>query len=152
CVEAAAAALPHVAHDGVRRALYQLVERAFPGHEPRLADLVAGFDPETARPILRALAASRRPDATEALARVARAKNPALRCEAVALAAKSPEELRDELMKLAEGDDAELRSAALRTLGAHKVRAAGPLLVKRASDPGFQGAPPEEQRETLEAL
>ncbi|MEZ4311364.1 MAG: hypothetical protein R3F14_25280 [Polyangiaceae bacterium] len=83
---------------------------------------------------------------------MSRSRNPALRCEAVAHAARTADELRDELMKLAEGDDPELRSAALRTLAAHKVRAAGPLLVKRISDASFQSVAEAEQREILDAL
>ena len=152
CAEVAAQALPHVGHDGVRRALYQLVERSLAGREERIADVLAGFDPETARPILRMLAVSRREEAAVALARLGRAKNPALRCEAVAHAARTPDEMRDELMKLAEGEDAEVRSAALRALAAHKVRAAGPLLVKRVADASFQSVAPAEQREILDAL
>jgi len=152
CVEVAAAALPDIAHDAIRRGIYQYVERAYAGHEERLADIVMGFDPETARPILRTFAGSKREEAAAALARVTRARNPALRCEAVALAAKSADELKDELMKLAEADDPDLRFAALRTLGVYKVRAAGPLLVKRASDPTFQAVPVAEQKEIFEAI
>ena len=152
CVEVAVEALPVIAHDGVRRALHQFIDRALEGREERVAELLLGFDPETARPVLKALAGSRREEAAAALARVTRSRNPALRCEAIAHAARNPEELRDELMKLAEGEDAELRSAALRTLGAHKVRAAGPLLVKRATDASFQSVPVAEQREILDAL
>ena len=152
CVEVAVEALPNVAHDGVRRALHEYVGRALEGHEERVAELLLSFDPETARPVLKALAGLKREQAAAALARVARSRNPALRCEAIAHAARSPDELRDELMALAEGDDPELRSAALRTLAAHKVRAAGPLLVKRASDPSFQGLAASEQREILDAL
>ncbi len=152
CVEVAVAALVEVAHDGVRRALYAYIERAMAGHEERVAELMWAFDPETARPILRALAGSRREEATSALGRLKVAKSPALRCEAVAHAARSPDELRDELMKLAEDPSPEMRSAALRALAAHKVRAAGPLLIKRASDPSFQGVPAAEQREILDAL
>jgi len=152
CVEVAANALPDIAHESIRRGLYTYIERTFAGHEEKLADIVMGFDPDTARPILRALATSKREEAAAALGRVTRTKNPALRCEAVALAAKTPDDLRDELVKLAEGDDPELRSAALRTLGLYKVRAAGPLLVKRAADPAFQSVAPAEQREIFEAI
>ncbi|MFO0589672.1 MAG: serine/threonine-protein kinase [Polyangiaceae bacterium] len=152
CVEVAAAAIPDIAHEAMRRGLYQYVERALAGHEDRIADILTSFDPETARPILKALAGSRREEAAAALARLTQARNPALRCEAVALAAKSPDEMRDELVKLAEAPEHDLRSAALRTLGLYKVRAAGPLLVKRVSDPAFQGMSPPEQREIIEAI
>jgi hypothetical protein len=152
CVEVATAALPEIANDAIRRGIYQYVERTFSGHEERLADILMGFDPETARPVLRAFAASKREEAAAALARVSRSRNPALRCEAVALAAKTPDELKDELMKLAVADDPDLRFAALRTLGVYKVRAAGPLLVKRASDAAFQAVPVAEQREIFEAI
>jgi serine/threonine protein kinase len=152
CVKVAAEALPSIAHDGVRRSLYQYIERNHVGHEDRLSEIVMSFDPDTARPILKVLAASPRPEAAAALAKVKGVRNPALRCEAVALACKSQEEMRDELGKLTEADDRELRSAALRTLATYKVRPAGPLLVKRISDSSFQAVSPQEQREILDAL
>ena len=152
CVEVAVAALPDIAHEAMRRGIYQYAERAMSGREERIADILLGFDPDTARPLMKALAASRREEAALALGKLTRAKNPALRCEAVALAAKSPDEMKDELMKLAEAPEPDLRSAALRTLGLFKVRAAGPLLVKRASDPAFQAVPVHEQREIFEAI
>ncbi len=152
CAEVGAQALPQVGHDGVRRALYQLVERSLAGREDRIADVLSTFDPDTARPILRMLSVSQREEAAAALGRLTRAKNPALRCEAVAHAARTPDEMRDELMKLAEAQDPEVRSAALRALATHKVRAAGPLLVKRVADSSFQSVAPGEQREILDAL
>ena len=76
----------------------------------------------------------------------------ALRCEATAHLASSPEQLRDELVKLADAPDPQLRFAALRTLAYHQVRAAGPLLVRRVSDPSFHQLPPEERRELMAAL
>ncbi|MBK8254037.1 MAG: protein kinase [Polyangiaceae bacterium] len=150
--EVIAQALPWLAHDGVRRASYEAIERSLSGNEDRIADVVLTFEPDVARPILKMLAASPREEAKAALQRIARSKNPALRCEAVAHAARNADELRDELMKLTEAEDSEVRFAALRTLAAHKVRAAGPLLVKRISDPTFQSVSPAEQRELLEAL
>src|SRR6201999_1805451 len=113
------------------------LERNLPGRESESIDRLMTFDLDAARPILQILAAGKRPSATEALRRLAGCANPNLRCEATAMLAISPDQLRDELSQLAESAQPELRLAALRTLAHHQVRAAGPLLVRRVQDASF---------------
>src|SRR5690606_1147402 len=107
---------------------------------------------ETARAILRIFAGSGTPGAVEALRRLSGCAIAALRCEAIAYLASTPEQLRDELMQLAEGGMPDLRVAALRTLAHHQIRAAGPLLVRRIQDPAFHQLSLDERRELLAAL
>jgi eukaryotic-like serine/threonine-protein kinase len=142
-------ALPH---DGIRRALFGYLERNLPGREAEVTDRLMTFELEVARPILQILAAGKRPSATEELRRLAGCANPNLRCEATAMLATSPEQLKDELAELAESDQPELRLAALRTLAYHQVKAAGPLLVRRVQDASFHELAVDERREILAAL
>jgi serine/threonine protein kinase len=144
--------IPAVPHEGIRRALFGFLERNLPGRESEVIDRLMTFDLEVARPILQILAAGKRSSATEALRRLAGCANPTLRCEATAMLATSPEQLKDELALLAESAQPELRLAALRTLAYHHVKAAGPLLVRRVQDASFHELGVDERREMLAAL
>ncbi|EYF03056.1 serine/threonine-protein kinase [Chondromyces apiculatus] len=144
--------MPQVAHEGLREVLLNFLTRALPGNEPGVVDVVMTMDLENARAILRIFAGSATPGAQEALRRLSGCGIAALRCEAIAYLASSPEQLRDELMQLAEGGAPDLRVAALRTLAFHQIRAAGPLLVRRIQDPAFQKLSLDERRELLAAL
>ncbi len=117
-----------------------------------MVDKLVALDLDSARPILKALAASRRPAALDALQKVAATGGPGHRCEATALLATNPDQLRDELLQLVENQDPAVRAAALRALAHHQVRAAGPLLVRRVQDPSFHQVAAEERRELLSAL
>jgi serine/threonine protein kinase len=139
-------------HPELRRTLLAFLERVLPGHEHQAVDRLMTIDLELARPILRILAQSRTDGAMDGLRRLSRCVSPALRCEAMALMAASPEQLRDELLGLLDHPEPAMRSAALRTLAAHQVRAAGPLLVRRVQDPRFHTLPSDERRDLLEAL
>ncbi|HVY46143.1 MAG TPA: hypothetical protein VHB21_09700, partial [Minicystis sp.] len=144
--------LPVVTHDALRQVLVAYVERALAGREGEVVDKLVALELDAARPLLRALAASRRPGALEALRRVAATGGPGHRCEATALLAATPDQLRDELLQLAENADPGVRAAALRALAHHQVRAAGPLLVRRVQDATFHQLPADERRELLAAL
>jgi eukaryotic-like serine/threonine-protein kinase len=141
-----------VHHEGLRRVLFGYLERILPGREAEIVDRVMTLDIEVARPILRILAAVKKPSATEALRRIAGCVNPMLRCEAIALLSPSPEQLKDELAQLAETGSPELRIAALRTLAFHQVKPAGPLLVRRIQEAAFHQLAPDERKEILGAL
>jgi hypothetical protein len=122
------------------------------GRENEIAERIPQMSIETARPLLRLLSAIRTQGGFEALRRLASSNNATLRCESVAFLAQTPEQLKDELSRLAEAPQPELRQAALRTMAFHQVRAAGPLLVKRVQDPTFNQLPVGERRELLTAL
>jgi len=144
--------IPAATHEGLRRPLFAYIERVLPGREPEIVDRMMTFDLDLSRPLLRLLAASKRPSALEALRRLAGCASPTLRCEAIAMLATSPEQLRDELAELAESPQPDLRLAALRTLAFHQVKAAGPLLVRRVQDASFHQLALDERREVLAAL
>jgi serine/threonine protein kinase len=144
--------IPAVPHEGIRKAFFSYLERALPGQEAMITDRLMTFDLALARPLLRILVAAKRPSAVDALRRLAGCANVSLRCEAIAMLATSPEQIKDDLAQLAEGPQPELRLAALRTLAYHQVKAAGPLLVRRVQDASFHQLSFEERREMLAAL
>ncbi|WP_438027327.1 protein kinase domain-containing protein [Sorangium sp. So ce233] len=141
-----------VGHEALRRALLGHLERTLPGHEEGVVDALMTLDLDVTRPILKMFAASRTPGALGALKRLSGCANAALRCEAIAHLATSPEQIRDELLSLAESAPPDVRVAALRTLAHHQVRAAGPLLVRRVQDSSFHQLTLDERREFLGAL
>jgi hypothetical protein len=151
-LEAVMDVLGGVNHDGLRRVLFGYLERALPGREGTVVDRLMTLDIDTARPILKILAAIRSQSAIDALRRLAGCVNPNLRCEAIAHLSQSPDQLRDELGQLCESPQPEVRFAALRTLAYHQVRSAGPVLVRRVQDASFHHLSPEERRELLNAL
>ncbi|NUP06397.1 MAG: protein kinase [Polyangiaceae bacterium] len=144
--------LDQVQHERLRGVLFQFLQRAMAGRENEIAERIPGMSIETARPLLRLLAAIKTQGGWEALRRLATSPNPTMRCEATAYLAQTPDQLRDDLTKLTEAPNPELRQAALRTMAYHQVRAAGPLLVKRVQDPTFNQLPVPERRELLSAL
>ena len=139
-------------HEGLKKTFLAYLERNLPGREAEMVDRIMTLDLDTARPVMRMLAAVAKPSAAEALRKLAGCHNAYLRCEAIALLSPSPEHLKDELGQLAESPQPELRIAALRTLAFHQCKPAGPLLVRKIQDPSFQKASLEERRELLRAL
>ena len=144
--------LPVVQTPELRGVLLDFLHRVLPGHETEVVDRLMTLDFELARPILLIFAQSRSDGALEALRRLSRCVSPKLRCEATALLAPTPEQMRDQLLALLDSPEAATRSAALRTMAAHQVRAAGPLLVRRVQDGRFHHLPSDERRDVLEAL
>jgi hypothetical protein len=142
----------NVGHEGLRRVLLGYLERALPGHEAGVVDAVMTLELDAARAILRMFSTSRTQGALEALRRLAGCAIAGIRCEAIAQLAAGPEQVKDELLQLAEAAAPELRVAALRTLAHHQVRAAGPLLVRRIQDGSFHQLALDERREMLNAL
>ncbi|MCC6552256.1 MAG: protein kinase [Polyangiaceae bacterium] len=141
-----------ITHEVLRGLLLGYLERVLPGREPGVVDTVMTLDLDTARALLRILSGLRTPGSAEALQRLSGCAVAALRCEAIACLAAGPEQIRDELMQLAEAGAPDVRVAALRTLAHHQIRAAGPLLVRRVQDPSFHQLTVEERREIMTAL
>jgi predicted Ser/Thr protein kinase len=151
-VGAVLSTIDSVQHEPLRRLLFGYLQRQMVGRELELVDKISAMSIDTARPLMRLLQSMATPGAQEALRRVTASNNPVLRCEAIAHLAQSPDQLKDELSRLVESPQAEMRAAALRTMAYHQVRAAGPLLVKRVQDPSFNQLNRQEKRELLEAL
>lgn len=144
--------LGRVEHDAVRQSLLWFVEHAVVGAERAVAERVPGFDPDFAATMMTLLSTLRTPAAHEALGLLTTATNPSIKCEAIALHAATPEQIRDGLAALVQSPDRDLRFAALRTLASHQVRPAGPLLVMRMQDATFQQLAIEERKELFDAL
>ncbi len=141
-----------VPHEGLRRVLFGYLERVLPGREAEVVDKLMTVDVDVARPILKIFAAIRTASATEALRRLAGCANALLRCEATAQLAMTADQLKDDLLALSEAQQPEVRVAALRTLAHHQVKAAGPLLVRKAQEASFVKLTLDERREILSAL
>jgi hypothetical protein len=146
------AVIDTVTHEGLRNVLISFLQRALVGKENELVERIGTMSIDTARPLLRLLSILKTQGSYEGLRRLAQSPNPTMRCEAIAFLAQTPEQLRDELVRLTDAPQAELRAAALRAMAFHQVRAAGPLLVKRVQDPTFNQLPIEERRELFTAL
>jgi hypothetical protein len=151
-VDAVLELIGSVGHADLRALLLEYVERVLPGNETRIVEGLLLTDIEMARKLMRRLASLRSQAAIDALRRLSMSSSPPHRCEAVALLAGSPDELRDSLFALSESSEAEVRSAALRTLAHHRVGAAGPLLVKKIQESSFQALSIAERRDVLGAL
>jgi hypothetical protein len=132
--------------------LITFLQRALVGKEQELVERIGSMSIETARPLLRLLSVLKTPGSFTALQQLSQSPNPTLKCEAIAFAAQTPDQLRDQLSRLTEAPQPELRAAALRAMAFHQVRAAGPLLVKRVQDPTFNQLPIDERRELFTAL
>jgi predicted Ser/Thr protein kinase len=151
-VNAVLGVVDQVPHEGLKNLLLAYLQRMLTGRENEFADRVQQMSIETARPMLRLLALAKTQGAFDALRRIASSPNPTMRCEATAFLAQTPDQLKDELGRLAEAPQPEVRAAALRTMAFHQVRAAGPLIVKRVQDPTFNQLPIDERRELFTAL
>ena len=146
------AALDEVNHQNLKNVLLQFLQQAMTGRENEIADRIPGLSIESARPLLRVLAAANSQAAWDCLRRLAAHQNATVKCEATAYLAQTPEQKREELGRLAESPNPEVRSAALRAMAFHQVRTALPLLVKRVQDPSFNLMAHTEKRELLSAL
>jgi serine/threonine protein kinase len=151
-VPAALDLLGEIAQPAVRQSLLDLVDRAIVGAELAVAERIPSLEPELAFRLMRLVAGLRTPAAQQAFALLAASASPAIKCEAIALSASSPEQIRDQLAELVQSQDRDVRFAALRTLAGHQVRAAGPLVVMRMQDATFQQLAMDERRELFEAL
>lgn len=122
------------------------------GHKHDILEMLDGLQPELAQRMLAALTHDDTPENRELLKPLLMSPNPALRCEATALLAESPEELGKQLVRLLASRDRRLCAAALTTMTRHQVRHAGPGLVQAIEDPSSLERPPSELRHMLETL
>ncbi len=151
-LEAVLATINEVHHEPMRKTLFGYLERAVRGREGELAARMPSLAIDVMRPLLRVLANIRSQQSMATLQQLAQSPEPHLRCEAIACLAQTPEQLHQELSRLADAPDPNLRSAALRAMAFDQVRTAGPLLVKRVQEQGFNHLPVQERKEILSAL
>lgn len=128
------------------------VDRNLQGHQKVIVGMLDELDPPLAQRMLAHVAETLGDRAEELLKPILMSRNQALRCEATALLAPSPEMLGKQLVRLLSSSDRALRSAALTTMLRYNVRLAGPGLVGVIEDDSFSERPRKEQRQMLEVL
>jgi len=147
CLEIANA----TADERVQSLLLDYLERVIPGHEQAVMARLSQLRPLLAQRVLSVLGAAGGAAVEDLIEQLRSSPSPVLRCEAIAQLA-SPQELCQELLKLLDSHDWELRSAALSTMVRHQVRAIGPALVRLVEREDFVSRPPSEQRQVFETL
>ena len=128
------------------------IEGAVVGNEAALIPKLGSLRTDHAQRLLAAVTATRSPEAIELLKPLLASKNAALRCEATALLAQSPQDLSRELLRFLDSNDPKLREAALSTLTRHQVKAAGPGMVRLVESDKFTARPIQEQQRFFEAV
>jgi serine/threonine protein kinase len=128
------------------------VDRYLDGHQQVIIDMLDDLDPPLAQRMLARVAETLGDRAEELLKPILMSRNQALRCEATALLAPTPEMLGKQLVRLLSSSDRALRSASLTTMLRYNVRLAGPGLVGVIEDDGFSARPRDEQQQMLEVL
>ena len=122
------------------------------GRELELLERMEALDPYLTQQVLQRMIARGGSEVQSLLEAQRNSENSALRCEAIALLAKSPMELTQELIALFGSTDKSVRWAALETFIRHNVRSAGPSLVRLVQDKSFRGRALDEQQKVFEAL
>ncbi len=128
------------------------VDRNLGGQQKVVVDMLDDLDPPLAQRMLAKVAETLGDRAEQLLKPILMSRNQALRCEATALLAPTPEMLGKQLVRLLGSSDPTLRSAALTTMLRYNVRLAGPGLVHVIEDEKFTTRPRQEQRQMLEVL
>ncbi|MCA9621609.1 MAG: hypothetical protein KC731_21450, partial [Myxococcales bacterium] len=128
------------------------VEHFIQGNQKVIIDMLDDLEPALSQRMLAAAAETLGPRAEEMLKPILMSRNQALRCEATALLAPSPEMLGKQLVRLLASSDPSLRSASLTTMLRYNVRHAGPGLVGVIEAQDFSGRPRTEQRQMLDTL
>jgi serine/threonine protein kinase len=128
------------------------VERNLEGQQKVIIDMLDELDPTLSQRMLATVAQTLGNRAEELLKPILMSRNQALRCEATALLAPTPEMLGKQLVRLLGSSDSSLRSASLTTMLRHNVRLAGPGLVGVIESDAFATRPRIEQRQMLDTL
>ncbi len=139
-------------HETLYELLLGYVERHLHHHHQGVVDRLNHLEPSLAQRMLAAVTAGGGEGAVAFLKPLLMSQNPALKCEATALLATSPDELGKQLVRLLTSSDAALRSASLTTMLRHQVRSAGPGLVRVIEAESFAERLPEEQEQMFSVL
>ncbi len=132
--------------------MLKYIQRAAQGNEQATIEQLETLRPSFAQAVLCTIANPKTPEGAAMLRSLLDSPIAALRCEAVALLATSPEKLKQQLLKLAEGSDPQVLLAALNTMVRHHVRAAGPGLIRLVEHEHFVARPREQQQKIFETL
>jgi hypothetical protein len=151
--DTAMAFLPEAPAGRIQRLLLDFMQRVGRGHEHRIAELFPQADLDLGLEIVRSLAKFDTPAAREALATASSSPHPLVRIEALGhVEGVSGARVRNEMRKLLDDPQLDVRMAALRAMEAHTIEAAGPFLVLRIQDRAFLKLPLEERRQSLQTL
>jgi actin-like ATPase involved in cell morphogenesis len=137
----------------LRETLVRALARGAAGNEAVLATLLVAAEAEHALVLVRSLRELGTAEATRAVLVALRSPHHAVRLEALAaLPSASAEQVRDEVQRLLDDPDLELRKGVLRTVAERRILAMGPALVHRVQDRRFHDLPEDERRLVLGAL
>jgi serine/threonine protein kinase len=151
--ESAIAFLPDSPPGQIRELLIGFMKRAGRGHEAKIGALFTSADVELGLELVRLLMSIESDAAREAVAMGANSPHPLVRIEALGhLEGVSGVRVRNELRKLLEDDQLDVRLAALKAMEQHQIAAAGPFLVLRIQDKSFLKLPGEEREQSLQTL
>ncbi|MEM1034498.1 MAG: hypothetical protein AAGN82_29440, partial [Myxococcota bacterium] len=144
--------LDRATHERLYDQLLGYVERHLAHHHQAVVQRLDGLEPKLAARMLAAVTAEGGEGAVALLKPLLTSANPALKCEATALLAPSPEELGKQLVRLLSSPDPALRTASLTTMLRHQVRSSGPGLVRVIESAAFADRLPEEQEQMFAVL
>ena len=137
----------------VRKLLLEFMQRTGRGFEKRIAGAFATAELELGLELVRLLAAIGSDEARDAIAMASDSPHPLVRIEALGhVEGVSGVRVRNELRKLLDDDQLEVRLAALKAMESYEIAAAGPFLVLRIQDKGFLKLPLEERQQSLHTL
>lgn len=139
----------------VRSLLLAFVQAKGAGHEAAIGALFSSPNVtlELGLELVRLLAALGTPEAKNAIGLAASSPHALVRIEALGHSeGVSSERLRNELRKLLEDKDEEVRLAALRAMETYNIAVAGPFVVLRIQDAGFLKLPFEERKQAIHTV
>ena len=152
-VPAAIGALATLHDPALVEAVLGYLARAGRGHEARMSSAFAEADLELGLSLIRVLGRIGTPEARNAVMRASTSPHAVVRIEALShLEGVASERVRLELKALLEDREIGVRTAALKAMQQHHVRAAGPGLVLRIRSPEFDKLSNDEKRLALETL
>ncbi len=152
-VAAIATAVSTMEATPLRDHLVVYVQKHAPGHEGEIGSTFANGHLEPSLALLKILTRLRTSAARDAAHEATRSPHPIVRIEALGLVeGASGIRIRQALRAMLEDWDPAVRLAALKSIGAYRVKVAGPGLVMRVRSPEFDGLPEGERREALETL
>lgn len=145
--------LPKVQDEALLKTLLDFMARTGRGNEQKLAALFKDADVELGLSLVRILAAIGSDEAKEAITEATSSPHPLVRIEAMGhLEGVSSIRARQEMKKLLDDQDENVRLAALKAMEDHMIHAAGPFLVIRIQEKAFAKLPLAERRQSLQTL
>lgn len=123
------------------------------GFEQAVADALPVFSVDHARVVLAALRSLGTPESMVAVSSALRSPHAAVRMEALASLPEAPmDRIREDIRRLVEDPDTEMRMRVLQTVASRRILAAGPALMRRIQTDSFHELDVAERRMLLEAV